>query len=122
MQRSVPPSLARLGTLLPLQRTRCGHSAALSCVSAIRGSISCRWRVRRGACAVDGRRVQSRLLSAVLTGMNRAFPFAKLTDSTVLSKHIDALYRLTHVGGFGTSLQSLILLFQVGAGHRSVAD
>jgi ribosome biogenesis protein MAK21 len=61
--------------------------------------------------------VQSRLLSAVLTGMNRAFPFAKLTDSTVLSKHIDALYRLTHVGGFGTSLQSLILLFQVGAGR-----
>ena len=62
--------------------------------------------------------MQSRLLSAVLTGMNRAFPFAKLTDSTVLSKHIDALYRLTHVGGFGTSLQSLILLFQA----RPTAD
>jgi ribosome biogenesis protein MAK21 len=54
----------------------------------------------------------AKLVSAVLTGVNRAFPFSKVDDE-VFDKHMDTLFRITHQGNFNTSIQALILIFQV---------
>jgi ribosome biogenesis protein MAK21 len=58
----------------------------------------------------------SRLVSAVLVGVNRALPFAKLNmagDNEVFRKHIDTLFLITHTSTFNISLQALMLILQV---------
>ncbi|KAI6024245.1 ribosome biogenesis protein [Pisolithus marmoratus] len=59
---------------------------------------------------------RSKLLSAILTGVNRALPFAKLgaTDSS-LGKHIDTLFLITHKSTFNISLQALVLIQQISS-------
>lgn len=54
----------------------------------------------------------SRMMAAILTGVNRAYPFAKL-DSNVLNNHIDSVYKVVHIGSFNVSLNALNLLYQV---------
>jgi ribosome biogenesis protein MAK21 len=69
--------------------------------------------------------VQSRLMSALLTAVNRAFPYAReqLEDATA-QRHVEALYRLVHAkdpanhGGAGgvhvhVSIRALMLLQQL---------
>ncbi|KAI0083481.1 CBF/Mak21 family-domain-containing protein [Irpex rosettiformis] len=58
----------------------------------------------------------SRLTSAVLAGVNRALPFAKLDmagGNDVFKKHIDTLFLITHTSTFNISLQALMLILQV---------
>ena len=59
--------------------------------------------------------VDSRLMSALLMGVNRAYPFAKL-EMNKLSEHIHTMYKLVHLGNFSISLQALCLLHQI-SGH-----
>ncbi|XP_076663140.1 nucleolar complex protein 1 [Andrena cerasifolii] len=54
----------------------------------------------------------SRMMAAILTGVNRAYPFAKL-DSNILNDHIDSVYKVVHIGSFNVSLNALNLLYQV---------
>lgn len=54
----------------------------------------------------------SRMMAAILTGVNRAFPFARM-DSNILSNHIDSVYKVVHIGSFNVSLNALNLLYQV---------
>lgn len=56
--------------------------------------------------------VDTRLLSALLTGVNRAFPYMDTSD-TQIDDHIDELYRVVHKAPFNTVVQALMLLFQV---------
>ncbi|BFZ57616.1 RNA-binding ribosome biosynthesis protein mak21 [Savitreella phatthalungensis] len=63
----------------------------------------------------------SKMLSAVLTGINRAFPFSAL-DKSVFAKHLDALYRITHDANLNTAIQALILLNQVAQSDKTTAD
>ncbi|KAK6529280.1 hypothetical protein TWF281_008458 [Arthrobotrys megalospora] len=63
----------------------------------------------------------SKLISAVLTGVNRAFPFASIDDD-VFNKHLDTLFRITHGSNFNTSLQALTLIFQVSNSKQMVSD
>lgn len=65
---------------------------------------------------------QSKLLSALLTGVNRAFPFAKNIDGDEYKKQIDTLFRIVHTGSFATSIQALTLLFQVMSTSRTLSD
>lgn len=51
----------------------------------------------------------SKLFSAVLTGLNRAFPFSELPDE-VFIEHLDNLYKIVHSSNFGTTIQSLSLI------------
>ncbi|KAJ2920556.1 hypothetical protein H1R20_g16538, partial [Candolleomyces eurysporus] len=64
----------------------------------------------------------SKLISAILTGVNRALPFAKLqnADSGVY-KHIDTLFTITHKSTFNTSLQALVLIQQIAASLSSTS-
>ncbi|OAX41808.1 CBF-domain-containing protein [Rhizopogon vinicolor AM-OR11-026] len=58
----------------------------------------------------------SKLISAILTGVNRALPYAKLGPSdTSLNKHIDTLFLITHTSTFNTSLQALLLIQQISS-------
>lgn len=78
----------------------------------------------------------SRLIGAILTGVNRALPFAQMhlsSDSSAVyvpsqsthwqrqysslvcsfQKHIDTLFRITHTSTFNISLQALALILQI---------
>ncbi|PBK76587.1 CBF-domain-containing protein [Armillaria solidipes] len=63
----------------------------------------------------------SKLISAILTGVNRALPFAKMDVSDArLSKHIDTLFLITHTSTFNISLQALVLIQQIAASLSTV--
>jgi ribosome biogenesis protein MAK21 len=67
--------------------------------------------------AVSEEEGAGRLLSALLNGINRAFPFIK--DTSALAKHVDALFRIAHSSSFASSTQSLLLISQIVlAGNR----
>lgn len=51
----------------------------------------------------------AKLFSALLTGLNRSFPFAEL-PSEVYQKHLDTLFKITHSTNFNTSVQALVLV------------
>jgi ribosome biogenesis protein MAK21 len=63
----------------------------------------------------------TKLTSAVLTGLNRAFPFSDLPKDK-LDKHLDTLYRVTHSANFNTSVQALILIHQVSRSQALLSD
>lgn len=56
-----------------------------------------------------------RLLSALLTGVNRAHPYLPTADAS-MEEHIDALYRIAHTAPPAASTQALTLLFQLAVG------
>ncbi|KAH7907322.1 ribosome biogenesis protein, partial [Hygrophoropsis aurantiaca] len=59
---------------------------------------------------------KSKLISAILSGVNRALPYAKLSASDVgLNKHIDTLFLITHTSTFNISLQALVLIQQIAS-------
>jgi ribosome biogenesis protein MAK21 len=71
---------------------------------------------------------QSRLLSALLTGVNRAYPYippqpsnsnSSTTATTLLDEHMDALYRVVHTAPPTARTQSLLLLFHIAVGNHS---
>ena len=60
------------------------------------------------------------MLSAVLTGVNRAIPFAK-TDDEAFEKHLDTLFKVTHSSNFNTSIQALLLIQQLSGAHQAAS-
>ncbi|KAJ3213044.1 hypothetical protein HK099_007613 [Clydaea vesicula] len=65
---------------------------------------------------VDG--IDAKVMSALLTGINRAFPYSKLDQKV----HINMLFTLTHIGTFNTCIQSLTLLHQILQNHPRITD
>lgn len=65
--------------------------------------------------------IDSRMMSALLMGMNRAYPYAKLEEKTI-SEHLDTIYKIVHHANFNVSLQALCLLQQVSDFTNNVAD
>ncbi|CAM9556723.1 unnamed protein product, partial [Scytosiphon promiscuus] len=63
----------------------------------------------------------ARLLSALLTGVNRARPYLPPGDPGVEGRTA-SLFRVAHTGGFSTATQALSLLFQVGGEGRPRAE
>ena len=54
----------------------------------------------------------SKMLSALLTGVNRAFPFAPV-DQDGFAEQLDILFKIVHVASFNKSAQALQLIYQV---------
>jgi ribosome biogenesis protein MAK21 len=54
------------------------------------------------------RSVETRMLGALLCGVNRAFPFAKIENDIVFQEHLDSLFQIVHVCTFNTSIQVTI--------------
>lgn len=91
-----------------------------------------KWRGRRkGAKPKGGRKPpqeeelvdsgEAKLVAAVLTGVNRALPFAKLDDE-LFEGYMETLFKICHAGTFNTSIQALQLIFQVSRSRPAVAD
>ncbi|XP_052442758.1 CCAAT/enhancer-binding protein zeta [Carassius gibelio] len=70
---------------------------------------------------VKNKDVESKMLSALLTGVNRAYPYAKLGDDDVC-KQLGTLFKVVHIVKFNTAVQALMLLFQVMDSQQSISD
>jgi hypothetical protein len=63
------------------------------------------------------------MLSALLTGVRRAFPFVEGAEADALATtHADALFRIVHKAPFSVAVQSLALLFQIITARSAVSD
>jgi len=62
-----------------------------------------------------------KLVSSLLTGVNRAIPFTASDEST-LEKHLDTLFRITHSSNFNTSVQALMLIQQLAASKHLAVE
>ena len=65
--------------------------------------------------------LRDKLTSALLTGINRAYPYTDTTQET-LSRHLDALFRITHSSNFNTSIQAMLLIQQLSALDQASHD
>lgn len=65
--------------------------------------------------------VESKLLGALLSGVNRAYPYAAAGDQRV-KEELGTLFKVVHVVPFNTALQALMLLFQVLDAQQSTSD
>ena len=63
------------------------------------------------------------MLSALIAGMRRAFPFvAAEAVEPLIEQHATALFRVCHTASFGVAVQGLMLLFQLMAARNAVSD
>ncbi|KAJ3130553.1 hypothetical protein HK100_008000 [Physocladia obscura] len=58
---------------------------------------------------VDG--IDAKTMAVLLTGVNRVFPYAQM-DEAVFDKHMDTLFKISHLGSFNICIQALTLIFQ----------
>ncbi|CAG8503365.1 1631_t:CDS:10 [Ambispora leptoticha] len=65
--------------------------------------------------------LNSKIIAAILTGVNRAFPFAKVEED-VYDHNMDILFRITYSGTFNTSVRALMLIFQVCSAKEDILD
>ncbi|KAI9879392.1 MAG: hypothetical protein M1830_008611 [Pleopsidium flavum] len=65
--------------------------------------------------------LREKMISAVLTGVNRAIPFTTI-DPKTFEQHLDTLFRITHCSNFNTSIQALMLIQQLSLLHRTSID
>lgn len=62
-----------------------------------------------------------KMVSAILTGVNRAVPFSN-TDDATLEGHLDTLFRITHSSNFNTAIQALMLVQQLSVTKHIAVD
>uniref|UniRef100_UPI0037E8CFA8 CCAAT/enhancer-binding protein zeta n=1 Tax=Semicossyphus pulcher TaxID=241346 RepID=UPI0037E8CFA8 len=65
--------------------------------------------------------IESKMLSVLLSGVNRAYPYAGTGDEKV-KEQLDTLFKVVHLVKFNTAVQALMLLFQVMDSQQSVSD
>jgi len=65
--------------------------------------------------------VDTKLMKALLTGVNRAFPFASI-EPAELDAQLETMHKLVHLVSFNTSIQALTLLYQVMDSREAVTD
>ncbi|XP_041661344.1 CCAAT/enhancer-binding protein zeta [Cheilinus undulatus] len=65
--------------------------------------------------------IESKMLSALLSGVNRAYPYAGSGDEKV-KEQMDTLFKVVHLVKFNTAVQALMLLFQVMDSQQSISD
>ena len=67
--------------------------------------------------------MDSRMLSALITGIRRAFPFVTADEiEPLIDAHADSLFKLIHTGSFGVATQALLLLYQLMSSQSSISD
>ncbi|BBM98893.1 ribosome biogenesis protein MAK21 [Marchantia polymorpha subsp. ruderalis] len=66
--------------------------------------------------------IDSRLLSALLTGVNRAFPYISAEDLDTVTQENSVLFRLVHSTNFNVAVQALMLLHQLMVKNQAVND
>eukprot|EP00898_Chlorokybus_atmophyticus_P004404 jgi/Chlat1/4965/Chrsp32S04947 len=67
--------------------------------------------------------VDARLLSALLTGINRAFPFVSADDAgPLVAEHAPVLFQMAHGANINGAIQALVLLHQLITSHQAISD
>ena len=67
--------------------------------------------------------VDARILSAIIAGVRRAFPFVATEDvQPLIEKHSDALFKMIHTAPFSVAVQALLLLFQLMSAQNAISD
>ncbi|XP_069510208.1 CCAAT/enhancer-binding protein zeta [Ambystoma mexicanum] len=64
--------------------------------------------------------VESKMLRALLSGVNRAFPYANIGSEKV-TEQLNTLFKIVHSVNFNTSVQVFMLLFQVMDSQQTVS-
>ncbi|XP_038072284.1 CCAAT/enhancer-binding protein zeta-like isoform X2 [Patiria miniata] len=67
------------------------------------------------------RNADQKMLGAVLTGVNRAYPYSNVGDERV-GEQTDSLFKVVHIAPFNTSIQALLLLKQVLDTRQAISD
>ena len=68
-----------------------------------------------GNTAHDDGTMRGRLLSALLSGVNRAHPYLPRRDAA-MEEHVDALYRIAHTSPPAACTQALMMLYNLAVG------
>lgn len=72
---------------------------------------------------VQAEEVDARILSAIIAGVRRAFPFVTTEHvQPLIEKHSDALFKMIHTAPFSVAVQALLLLHQLMAAQNAVSD
>jgi ribosome biogenesis protein MAK21 len=67
--------------------------------------------------------MDSRMLSALITGIRRAFPYVGTDEiEPLIEAHADSLFKLIHTASFGVATQALLLLYQLMSSQSSISD
>ncbi|KAH7326710.1 CCAAT-box-binding transcription factor [Stachybotrys elegans] len=62
-----------------------------------------------------------KLVSAILTGVNRAAPFVGAHEA-IMENHIDTLFRIAHSANFNTGIQALLLIQHLSSSRNMASD
>ncbi|RMZ84758.1 hypothetical protein DV737_g1014, partial [Chaetothyriales sp. CBS 132003] len=82
-----------------------------------------RAKAKKAAAQPQREDLQEKLISAILTGVNRAYPYAASGDNhTSFSEHLDTLFKIAHSTNFNTSIQAMLLIQQLSALHQPSSD
>nr|XP_015210566.1 PREDICTED: CCAAT/enhancer-binding protein zeta [Lepisosteus oculatus] len=65
--------------------------------------------------------IESKMLSALLSGVNRAYPYSEAGDEKI-KEQLDTLFKVVHLVKFNTAVQALMLLFQVMDSQQTISD
>ena len=65
--------------------------------------------------------LSEKLTSALLTGVNRAYPYADAAHKS-FEKQLDTLFKIAHSANFNTSLQAMLLIQQLSVSHQPSND
>ncbi|KAJ4151370.1 hypothetical protein LMH87_012072 [Akanthomyces muscarius] len=71
--------------------------------------------------AVPEAEAADKLVSALLTGVNRAAPFVGTNDG-ILENHVDTLFRIAHSANFNTGMQALLLIQHLSLARSIATD
>ena len=88
---------------------------------SVGGKKALKKRVEKGKATTVDEELREKMLSAVLTGVNRAIPFANANDES-FERHLDTLFKVTHSSNFNTSIQALMLIQQLQGSHQGSID
>lgn len=72
-------------------------------------------------CMKKKKDTSDKILNALLTGVNRAYPYSKVDDAKV-NEQMDLLFKVIHQSTFNTGLQAMMLLKQVLAARHTMND
>ncbi|XP_070382583.1 CCAAT/enhancer-binding protein zeta isoform X2 [Dermacentor albipictus] len=74
-------------------------------------------------CVQRSKVADARTMKVLLTGVNRAFPYARASDAEGLpDDQVNLMFRLVHLTDFNIAVQALTLLFQILDAKSSLSD
>lgn len=81
------------------------------------------WDANTLLLTVQAEELDARILSAIIAGVRRAFPFVATEDvQPLIEKHSHSLFKMIHTAPFSVAVQALLLLFQLMSAQNAIND